>query len=247
LKKKRRAKHLVPEARLAAGPLVRTALGLTVRSAGPLLVLVALTQGPWAALEAAGALQGIPEADYVRWSSLYGLVLGVLNSGAIVWLVHGAIHGERRGPFACLRRAASRYVSLLGASLQAAIGTLAYLLLLVVPGILKALSYSVVLPVVLLEDRRASAALARSTRLMDGHRLAVALASIVLLPLAAGPFAASQLWPSLDGSALARAASSLATGVLQLPFDVLGVVLYVESVRAHTDLHAEVFANADRS
>lgn len=241
----RRTEHPVPAASFVASSVVSATLSLTVRTAAPLLALVALTQGPWAVLEASGLLLAVPEADYYRWSGLYGLVLGVLHSGAIVWLVHGAIQGERRGVVACLRRAGQRYFSLVGASLQAALFTLLYLLLLVVPGILKALSYAVVLPVVVLEDKHASAALARSTQLMDGHRLAVFLATMVVLPLGLAPTLATLLWPSLDASALARAGTSLLGSVLELPFEVLGVVLYVEGVRAHTAFRREVFADAD--
>jgi hypothetical protein len=185
------------------------------------------------------------ETESIRWSALYGLVFGVLQSGAIVWLVHGAILGERRTVVACLRRAARSYFSLLGASLQAAVWTLLYLLLLVVPGILKALSYAVVVPVVLLEDRRASAALRRSTQLVDGHRAVVLCANLAVLPLLAGPWAVGQLVPGLVAAPLAHAAWGLGQAVLALPFEVLGVVLYVKAVRAHTAFHREVLDDGE--
>lgn len=228
-----------------AGPVVSATLSLTLRAAAPLLALVALTQGPWAVLEASGVLRGAEDADYYRWSGLYELVFGVLQSGAIVWLIDGASRGERRGVVECLRRAGHRYFSLLGASLQSALLTLLYLLLLVVPGVLKALSYSVVLPVVMLEGKGASASLTRSTQLMDGHRAAVFLATCVVLPFAAGPAIATLVWPALESSASVRAASGLLGSVLGLPFEVLGVVLYAEGVRAHTAFREEVFASTD--
>jgi len=242
---RKKAEHPVPTATVSAAGVIATTFAVTLRSLGPLLALVALTQGPWALLEAAGIFEGTPDADVYRWGGLYGLVAGVLHSGAIVWLVHGALQGERRSVVECLRRAARRYFSLLGASLQAAIWTLVYLLLLIVPGILKALSYAVVLPVVMLEDKNASASLARSTQLMDGHRGAVLLAMCVAAPLAFGPAVLGLAAPSLLESPLARAGSSLLESVLALPLEVMGVVLYAEAVRAHSAFRREVFASAD--
>lgn len=242
---RKKAEHAVPATTLSAGHLLATTFATTARTTPSLLLLVLATQGPWALLEAAGVFEGVSEADYIRWGGLYGLVAGVLHSGAIVWLVHGVLQGERRRVVDCLRRAWRRYFSLLGASLQAAILTLLYLLLLVVPGVLRALSYAVVLPVVMLEDKNASASLARSTQLMDGHRGAVFLTMCVVLPLAIGPGALGFVLPSLQESAFARAGSSLLEAVLALPLEVLGVVLYVETVRAHSAFRREVFASAD--
>jgi hypothetical protein len=242
---RKKAEHAVPATTLSAGQLVMTTFATTARTAPSLLALVVLTQGPWALLEAAGVFDGASDADHYRWGGLYGLVAGVLHSGAVIWLVHGALQGEGRSAVDSLLRAASRYFSLLGASLQSAIFTLLYLLLLVVPGVLKALSYAVVLPVVMLEDKNASASLARSTQLMDGHRGAVLLAMCVALPLAIGPGALGLVLPSLQESALARAGAGLLEGVLALPLEVMGVVLYVEAVRAYGAFRREVFGAAD--
>jgi hypothetical protein len=51
--------------------------------------------------------------------------------------------------------------------------------------------------------------------------------------------------PGLQESALARAGASLLEGVLALPLEVMGVVLYVEAVRAHSAFRREVFGTAD--
>ena len=242
--KARRPVRPVEPGPFTAGRVLAATASLTTRTAGPLLALVAITQGPWAVLELSGVVSTGSDSDYYRWSGLYGLVFGVLQSGAIIWLVHGAVQGEHRSVTDCLRRAARSYLSLLGAALQSSIWTLLYLLLLVVPGILKALSYAVVLPVVLLEDRRASAALARSTQLMDGHRGVAFVATCTVLPLLVGPFVAGLLWPALDASAAARSVSGLVANVLGLPFEVLGVALYVQAVRAHAAYRREVLESA---
>lgn len=243
---RKKAEHPVPAATgLSAGKVVSATFGLTLHHALPLVGLVLATQGPWALLQAAGALDGIPEADAFRWEGLYGMVAGVLESGAIVWVVAGAMGGERRGVGDALRRAGRRYFSLLGASLQSAIWTLLYALLLVVPGVLKALSYAVVLPVVMLEDKGASASLARSTQLMDGHRSAAFVAMCITFPLAVGPSVLGLAMPGWPSSDAGRAAFGLFEGVLALPLEVMGVVLYSEAVSAHTAFRREVFAGAD--
>src|SRR5512134_1094602 len=95
LKKKRRPSAPPTPSRVAAEPftvgrVLADTLTWTVRTAVPLLGLVVLTQGPWAVLEASGALAGMDATESLRWNALYGLVFGVLLSGAIVWLVHGA-------------------------------------------------------------------------------------------------------------------------------------------------------------
>lgn len=245
-RKKAKAEHPVPTTQISAGGLLSTTLAVTLRTAPSLLALVLITQGPWALLELSGAFDGVADSDEVmRWWGLYSLVAGVLHSGAVVWLIHGALSGKTPSVGASLRRAVGRYLSLLGASLQSSIFTLLYLLLLIVPGVLKALSYAVVLPVVMLEDKGASASLARSTQLMDGHRTAAFLAMLVLAPLALGPFALLIAQPAWLETANARAGMDLLKIVLGLPLEVMSVVLFVDATRAHTAFRREVFADAD--
>jgi hypothetical protein len=211
--------------------------------AAPLLAIVALTQGPFALLHVLGIVGSYEEPDDFRISGLYAMVFGILQSGAIVWLVDGEQRGERRDVVTALRRAGRRYLSLLGASLQAAIITVLYLLLLIVPGIRKALSFAVVLPVVMLEDERASAALRRSEQLMDGHRMTALLPMIVVSLPSLCAEVAPLIVPSLQAGALGATVGLLAS-VLTVPLEVLGVVLYAAALRSHAQFRQEVFGEA---
>lgn len=251
---RRRAQHPVPPADLppawrpvpappfTTGGVLSATLSLTCRNAVPLLAIVALTQGPFALLHAIGIVGSYEDPSDLRLSGLYAMVFGILQSGAIVWLVDGAQRGERRDVFTALRLAGRRYLSLLGASLQAGIIAGLYFLLLIVPGIRKVLSFAVVLPVVMLEDKRASAALARSTQLMDGHRMTALLPMVVLalpsLCAEVGPLFA----PSLQAGPLGAALGFLGA-ILTIPLEVLGVVLYAAGRRSHAELRQEVFGD----
>lgn len=112
-------------------------------------------------------------------STLWGATVSVVGSGAVLWLAHRAIRGEGADPRVALSRAGERASGLIGANFLSAIVTLLYSLLLFVPGIVRALSLALVLPIALHEGADANTALRASTDRMKGHR-AVALVAYLL-------------------------------------------------------------------
>lgn len=99
-------------------------------------------------------------------------ILELVATAAIVRMALEALRGSGREPIT--RSIGAAVVvwggRLVGASFVSALVSGFYLLLLVVPGVLKALSFALV-PVCVVEERKTSAnALERSTELMRGHR-----------------------------------------------------------------------------
>src|SRR5262245_22654230 len=93
-------------------------------------------------------------------------------------------HGERT-----FRRAARRAPTLIVASIAASLGIVLGLFLLVVPGLLLAVWWSLVVPAVVLEGRGPRAALGRSRELVRGHGFKIfatmAISIAIMAPVAA--------------------------------------------------------------
>lgn len=114
-----------------------------------------------------------PRAEIVL-GSVYQLVWGILGYAALVVLVHAqstsanapAMTLVRTAVLSPLRHWARTCASLFIASLVTTI----LLICFIVPGVLRWLSYAVVLPAVALEPEKKTYPLDRSTLLMRGHR-----------------------------------------------------------------------------
>ena len=182
---------------------------------------------PLALLDVAHHLVSSSVAQSLALAS-FVLTLGgqAIVQGAVVELV-GNVHDGRapRPVGAVLRLGRDRVFPLVGALLFYGIGVGLGLLLLVVPGLLIAARWSLLVPVIVLEERGLAEARDRSTKLVQEHTWVVLGVVLITFALCA--------WPILidvfvaDGF-LAHALVGLVASVLIVPFfaTVTAVVYY---------------------
>lgn len=102
--------------------------------------------------------------------SLYDALVGIVGVGAVLAMADQTILDGTVRPRRALRLAYERWTGLITTQWISGLVTMLFTLLLIVPGILKALSYTMVLPIALHEGVSGSAAMARSEERMKGHR-----------------------------------------------------------------------------
>ncbi|MGD9694235.1 MAG: hypothetical protein AB7V42_01065 [Thermoleophilia bacterium] len=181
-----------------------------------LLPIAALVYLPVGAVSALLTLAGWP-----------GIAIANLLNLAAIFLVQGALvaavervdeRGEEPVVAESLGRAGGRIVTLATAGLLAAAGIVAGLALLIVPGLVLLTWWLVLVPVIMLERERVTAAFTRSRALVIGHGwpvFGVALATTLIL-LAFGLVLAGILQP-LSG-AVSSLAQSAVGNTLAAPF-----------------------------
>jgi len=122
------------------------------------------------------------------------LVTTMLTHGATVVAVSHILLGRETHIAQAFNTIRPRIGKLIFISFNVALRVLLGALLLIVPGILLALRYSLAIPVAVLEDAGASASLRRSAALTKGHRGRILLVYFLLFVLM---MIASMLWPFL--------------------------------------------------
>jgi hypothetical protein len=101
---------------------------------------------------------------------LWASIAFPIASGAATYAISERYLGNDVTIGEALRLALSRFWTLSVAQITATIRVMFGLLLLIVPGILWLLSYTLVVPVILVENQKATASLRRSRDLVKGHR-----------------------------------------------------------------------------
>ncbi len=209
--------------------------GWLLAKVGPAAALVVV------ALDLPYALLSLGREVPFTVSNLYDAFVSIVGTGAVTLMAQRLLSGdERLGLWQALRAAAGRWGTLVGANFFSGLSILGYLLLLVVPGILKWLSLALVVPAVM-AGASSSGALDRSEALMKGHRgqafaiylvTAVPLVAVLFLVLAAAVLSEVAEVPEAD----AERAVDLALGVLGplcvLPSTLATVVLHAKLERA---------------
>jgi hypothetical protein len=227
--------HRVLAEPLSVGAVLRDTFALLAEIAGPVLLLVLLFQLPWGAFAAATGLFEMEGLEYWRWSTLYALFVGYFASAAVTLVAAGHVEGKRPTPAQALGGALRAWGPLLLAQILAGIWVLVFFVLLVVPGILRMLSYAVVTPVVVLERSKGRRfdPLERSAALMFGHRATAFWVLLLLWLLSGVPAVAVMLLGSRHEGTALRFLGELANGVFNAPFEIATVVLYLKARRAH--------------
>jgi len=156
----------------ATGGAVLAGVGQLLAATGPRLAFAAaLIQVPLAALI---LLTDLPATAL----SLYAFV-SLLGTGAVIDLALRVIDDERAAVGAAYRVALQKWLGMIAAEIFAGLIILAFALLLLVPGIVRALSYAIVLPLIVDGEAHGVDALETSRKRMRGHRLQALLAYAV--------------------------------------------------------------------
>jgi uncharacterized membrane protein len=162
------------------GRIVRRAFDAIGRNAPGFFTLALLAMGPSMVLD--GISSSFDKISNILWS-----VLSSSLEGALIFAAMSDFRGEKASLSACFTAGARYFWPIFGISILYSLGVLLGLVLLVVPGILWAMSWLVVGPVRVVEGARVSDCFGRSAELTKGYRwkilllvLAVLVAAIVL-------------------------------------------------------------------
>jgi len=229
--------------KLEIGRVFRDTLRVIRGHAGPLVVLTLLlgvlptvvtTSIQMSALGAGDGGAAASKGLVYMAAVLVSTVLSLLMFASQYHVTIAALEGRRVEAREALRIGASRMVPFFAASLLVGIGVAFGALLLIVPGVILALMWSVALPVIVGETTSVTGALSRSRALTQGNRwrilgLAV-LAWIVLLlvTFVVGAVAGVGLLLTPQPTMGALIAAAVTNLVVTLPISVGGAALYVQ-------------------
>lgn len=111
----------------------------------------------------------------------FSWLLTIVADGAIVFLTWQVLEGrERLSPSTAFGQSLQRWGAMVWATIISNLIVLLFMLLLIVPGIMRAMSYLLVLPMVLADRGRGSDALSSSQRWMQGRRMDAFVAGLAL-------------------------------------------------------------------
>ncbi|MDF1564582.1 MAG: hypothetical protein P1V51_16170 [Deltaproteobacteria bacterium] len=169
--------HVIEREELSVGSLLSGVWMMLKELWLPCLALVAIFELPLLLLTAL-----VPEAETVDRFSWF---ITIIADGAMIILALRLIEGREATVGIALSETMKRWGAMIWASILSNLITLLFTLLLIVPGVLRALSYAVILPVVLTDRGKGADALSDSAAMMEGHRAPV---FVTWLTLFAAPF-----------------------------------------------------------
>lgn len=190
------------------------------------------------------------ETEGVWWSTFAmifgGVVFNALAAGGITYATLEDRNGRRAGLGSTLAVGFRMFPAVVGASLAVTIGMMFGMALLVVPGLIMACAWFVVVPVLLSERVSIFGSLDRSRDLTRGNRLRLfGLMLVYYVALAALLVPLELVSPAASGEPLSLAVGVLSTAVGTLITSVGAAVTYVELRRLREGVVfglAEVFA-----
>lgn len=230
-------------ATLAALSFVLYALPVAVVG---LLPALGLTPTAESMRRAAAAGQPVPASTFGTLIA-YGLasfavlfIGSLLASAAVIWVCHEKLHGRRAGLASGTARAMRALPANLAMSILLALAVMLGFLVLVVPGIMLFLRWSVAVPALVVEKAGILGSLGRSRDLTDGHRWSILGFLLVVTIVNLVVFGGASLVIGLLGAAVGgiggQAVSILSGLVMNAGFAALGAAataaLYFELRRA---------------
>lgn len=145
---------------------------------------------------AGGAASGDPSAFGGAPEQLFRTIAITAGLGLISWLliavlqaavIHGVVHhllGRRASIGDCLRTGVRFMLPSILIGIVTGIGVVFGMILLIVPGIILALGWSVSVPVAVLEGKGVFASIGRSWSLTDGHKWSIFLLGVIYFVIA---------------------------------------------------------------
>jgi hypothetical protein len=170
--------------RLDIGKVLTDGLGVVAQNFGPLFLLALLLQGVPSALAAWGQVigRGHPLGGVF---SLFGFLVSLVTVPMLTCaLIYGSVSALERRPVVmgeCLQVGVRRWLPMLGLMIGSGILTVLGFILLIVPGVLLALRWSVAGPVLVLEGRGIPESMGRSADLTRDRRGSIFLLFLIYL------------------------------------------------------------------
>lgn len=169
----------------------------------------------------------------ILWTSIAFPIAG----GAATYAISERYLGNQVSIQAALRRGMASFWSVSIAQITVSIKVIIGFLLLIVPGVLWWLSYSVVVPTILVEGQKAQASLRRSRELMKGHRgkaFAIVVVLVLLEALAStgvGSLVKLLVSTSTAGGAVVYAAVNNLMTIFLAPLGIVATILLYYDMR----------------
>lgn len=167
---------------LDIGRVLNDGLGVLARNFGPFFLLALLLEGIPSALLAYSQLM-------VRLNPLFAvfgivgfiacLVTVPIMQGALVFGSMGDLEGRPASMNDCLAAGSKHWLRLLGLDFLAGLGVAIGMILLIVPGVLLALRWSVAIPALVLEGRGIQESMGRSAVLTQNRRWSIFLLGLI--------------------------------------------------------------------
>jgi hypothetical protein len=173
--------------RLDIGRVLQDGLGALTRNVVPFAILALLLQGVPQALIDFGQLFPPNRVGYFLFLGLgmvIDLVTGPMLVGALVYGTIRDLEGRHVSMAQCLAVGSKYWFRLLGLGLLEVLAVAVGLLLVVVPGVLLILRWSVAASAVVMEDRGIQEAMGRSASLTEFRRWPIFLLALIYLVLA---------------------------------------------------------------
>jgi hypothetical protein len=178
-----------------------------------------------------------------------GMLAGMLLAyGAIFQVAMQALHGQTIAADAMVRTALVKFLPMLGLAILLGVGIFVGALLLIVPGVMLALAWSVAFPALVLEDRGVFAAFGRSAALTRKRRwsifllvvlvaIVIGVIELVLLALFGGFRALAAPQPSVAGALV-----SALVDLVVIPFYAVMTTALFDQLRGRQGYGAEAVA-----
>lgn len=114
-------------------------------------------------------------------TAIFLLVASVIMQGALIFAAVRDFNGEHATLGECLRIGLRYFFPLLGLGILVGLGVMAGLLLLIIPGLLLALGWSIAAPIMIIEQRGITDSIGRSWDLTSGYKRWILLLWIILM------------------------------------------------------------------
>lgn len=190
-----------------------------------------------------GALPSATSIMLAGVAGLIGLVTSLLVQGALVWGTVADLNGRRASFSELMSHGLNRALPILGISIVLAFAVFAGMILLIVPGVILLIMWSVVVPVTVVERPPGLGALGRSAALTRGSRWAIfGLAIIYVIAASVFSGVAGALGIMLGSRQLMIIVISLINGVAVMVGAVGGAVLYSELRASKEGVEPETLA-----
>ena len=168
--------------RLDIGKVLTDGLGVLAHNFGPLFLLALLLQGIPAALTAWGQVIGAGNplgGMFAAVGGLASLVTVPMLAGALIYGCMRGLEGQPASIDDCLKVGVRHWLPMLGLMIGSSILIGLGFILLIVPGALLALRWSVAAPILVLEGRGIAEAMGRSADLTRDRRGAIFLLFLI--------------------------------------------------------------------
>lgn len=173
----------------------------------------------------------------VAFMVLWASIAFPIASGAATYAISERYLGNGVTIGASLRQGLSRFWTLSVAQITATIRVLIGFVLLIIPGILWTLSYSLIVPAILVEGQKAGPSLRRSSDLVKGQRgkvfLVLLAVNLLQVILAGGIAMISGLFFTTEtgGSGILNSAMNNLMSIFLTPFGIIATILLYYDMR----------------